>query len=462
MDRTNLYAGGNFEWLAGRVNFVAKWDGAAWSELGAGLDAWVNALAWDGTNLYAGGLFATAGSVTANRVAKWDGTTWSALGTGMDADVDSLAWCGTNLYAGGYFHTAGDIAAWGLAKWNGTAWSALGTYNYGPAFALAWDRSNLFAGIGPGGGVSFIERWDGTDWYPLGRGTDSEVYALAWTGTRLYAGGLFTTAGGVGSVHIARWSPPASIAYQPSSQVILCGQSTVLNVGAAGAPPLVYQWYQGPSGTITTPVGTNASTFNTPALTDTTSYWVRVSNGCGTSADSASATVTVGSLSCTASAPSLGTVGLTVAFAGSGTLAGGCTQAVNYNWDFGDGSDHSTLQNPSHTYATAGTKTWTLTVMAGNSSCERTGTITLVNGPVIGAISKLGSPFRIKVVGSNLQSGIQVFINGTPWNDVKWKKDTLLKLMGGSGLKTVVPKGVPTTFHFVNPDGGEAFETWQW
>jgi hypothetical protein len=38
----------------------------------------------------------------------------------------------------------------------------------------------------------------------------------------------------------------------------------------------------------------------------------------------------------------------------------------------------------------------------------------------------------------------------------------LLKLMGGSSLKTLVPKGVPTTFHFVNPDGGEAFQTWQW
>jgi len=100
--------------------------------------------------------------------------------------------------------------------------------------------------------------------------------------------------------------------------------------------------------------------------------------------------------------------------------------------------------------------------MAGASSCTKTGTVILVNGPVITSMSKLGSPFRISVMGSNLQSGIQVFINGTPWSNVRLKKDSLLKLKGGSSLKALVPKGVPTTFHFVNPDGGEAFQIWQW
>ena len=42
----------------------------------------VYALAVSGTDLYAGGHFTTAGGVTANYIAKWDGSAWSALGSG--------------------------------------------------------------------------------------------------------------------------------------------------------------------------------------------------------------------------------------------------------------------------------------------------------------------------------------------------------------------------------------------
>ena len=54
-----------------------------------------------------------------------------------------------------------------------------------------------------------------------------------------------------------------------------------------------YQWYRGAAGDVSTSVGTNAPTFTTPALTATTSYWVRVSDGGCTAADSATAVVTV-------------------------------------------------------------------------------------------------------------------------------------------------------------------------
>ena len=43
----------------------------------------VCALAVSGTNLYAGGNFTTAGGVPANYIAKWDGSAWSALGSGI-------------------------------------------------------------------------------------------------------------------------------------------------------------------------------------------------------------------------------------------------------------------------------------------------------------------------------------------------------------------------------------------
>jgi hypothetical protein len=53
-------------------------------------------------NIYIGGHFTVVGRTSANYIAKWNGTSWSALGTGMNAEVNALAWDSTNdlLYAG--------------------------------------------------------------------------------------------------------------------------------------------------------------------------------------------------------------------------------------------------------------------------------------------------------------------------------------------------------------------------
>jgi hypothetical protein len=112
----NVYAGGSFTWAGGAaVNRIAKWDGTAWSALGPGVSfppqlfASVRALAVDGSGqVYAGGEFVTAGSVAANYVAKWDGTAWSALGTGVNNYVRALAVRSGKVYVGGHFTTVGD------------------------------------------------------------------------------------------------------------------------------------------------------------------------------------------------------------------------------------------------------------------------------------------------------------------------------------------------------------------
>ncbi len=85
-----------------------------------------------------------------------------------------------------------------------------------------------------------------------------------------------------------------SIQTQPASETILSGESRTLTVSANGTGPLTYAWYQGTSGNTAVTVGTNASSFTTPALTETTAYWVRVTNSEG-SEDSVTATLTVGS-----------------------------------------------------------------------------------------------------------------------------------------------------------------------
>lgn len=166
-------------------------------------------------------------------------------------------------------------------------------------------------------------------------------------------------------------------------------------------------------------------------------------------------------LACSAVVPATGTVGLPVAFA-SAVTSSDCSGEPSFDWDFGDESAHSSEQNPVHTYDSASFRAWRLTVLAGEGSCSSSGTITLVNGPILEALKKASPPFSIVVTGSNFQNGVEVFINGTKWESVVWKSQGKIKLAGGASLKAAVPKGVPATFQFVNPDGGVASVTWQW
>ena len=83
-----------------------------------------------------------------------------------------------------------------------------------------------------------------------------------------------------------------SITSQPASTTITAGSSATLSVGATGTAPLSYQWYVGTSGNTASPLGGGTGPSVTVSPSSTTSYWVRVSNACG-SADSATATVTV-------------------------------------------------------------------------------------------------------------------------------------------------------------------------
>jgi uncharacterized repeat protein (TIGR02543 family) len=76
---------------------------------------------------------------------------------------------------------------------------------------------------------------------------------------------------------------PAAITTHPASTTINSGNTTTLSVVASGTGPLTYQWYQGNSGTTTSPVGTNSSSFTTPVLNADRSYWVKVTNAANTS-----------------------------------------------------------------------------------------------------------------------------------------------------------------------------------
>ncbi len=285
-DGSSLYAGGTFTTAGGvAANYVAKWDGTAWSPLGSGTNFFVYALVLGGSHLYAGGPFHTAGGVTVNGIAKWDGTTWSALGAGADSGVDALGWDGTNLYASGNFSTTAGVAARSIAKWDETAWSPLGAGIDGYVYALAWDGADLYAGgffAETGGVVSHrVARWNGTDWIELGTGMNGSVRALAGDGSGIWAGGLFTTAGGTASSHIARWSGPAPSVSGPT--VNPCPVTTVtLTTGSFAS----YQWNMDGQ-----PIsGANAASY---VATQSGNYSVTVTNADGCAGTSASKAVTI-------------------------------------------------------------------------------------------------------------------------------------------------------------------------
>jgi hypothetical protein len=68
---------------------------------------------------------------------------------------------------------------------------------------------------------------------------------------------------------------------------------------------------------------------------------------------------------------------------------GGCTNAMQFDWDFGDGSTHSSASNVCRAYSAEGDFTWTLTVTAGDWSLTTNGVITIS--------STLGPPLVLSI-----------------------------------------------------------------
>ncbi len=263
----NLYAAGEFTDIAGEdANYIARWNGTSWEEVGGGVGpdpndansppAKVLALTvfddGGGEALFAGGTFLTAGAVSAKRVARSRDGTWSALGAGIQGatstEVDALAaWDATGrLYVGGNLSfpldpndpngpTVRGIAAahcdpndtwtWGtLGEGVSTATGASGTVRC--LAVLAVDEAEV---LYVGGRFDFVDGsilagkialWDGDFWSFLGtygaEGFDLSPLALAayddGAGSKLYAAGNFHRADGFAANGIARlegdhWSP---------------------------------------------------------------------------------------------------------------------------------------------------------------------------------------------------------------------------------------------------------------
>ena len=156
-------------------------------------------------------------------------------------------------------------------------------------------------------------------------------------------------------------------------------------------------------------------------------------------------------------APTSGKIPLTVAF--NASVTGGSAPFV-YAWQFGDGAT-GTLASTTHIYTTVGTFTWTVTVTDSTGVANQktaTGTITTtpaVVPPVVSGVTKVNdaSGFRLKVYGTNFHAGCTIRINGVAVPTTVWKSSAQANAKG-SGLKSMVPKGVTVKITVKNNDDG--------
>jgi len=238
-----------------------------------------------------------------------------------------------------------------------------------------------------------------------GADIDGTVTSYAWTfgdgGTSTQqnpahtftTGGNFTAtvtvtdnAGATGSASLAigvaspaNRPPTATAAANPTSGT---APLTVAFTGSGTDPDgtiASYRWTFGDGGT---------STLQNPSHTYTTagSYiasLVVTDNGGATGSAAVSISVSTAvnrAPTATASAnPTSGTAPLVVAFTGTGTDTDGTI--ASYRWTFGDGGT-STLQNPSHTYASAGNYTASLVVTDNGGATGSAAVAISVSAPV--------------------------------------------------------------------------------
>jgi PKD repeat protein len=115
-------------------------------------------------------------------------------------------------------------------------------------------------------------------------------------------------------------------------------------------------------------------------------------------------------LSCTATVPATGTTTSAVSFASTAT-ASNCTGTPTFDWNFGDGTAHSTAQNPSHTYAAAGNYSWSLTATVDGVPCSQSGSISISAG---GGTSTLATGTGSGTAGAGVCVDLTLTNSGAP------------------------------------------------
>ena len=200
----NIYAGGYFTNSAG-YNYVARWNGTKWEDIGLNANSSIYALTSDVSgNIYAVGNFTNGATPSGGNkyVAKWNGTEWSDIGLSQ-AYLLLTADAAGNVYNG-------------TSKWNGTTWTYFAALNspvYGSVLALATSSSGdmQYAGgsFGHENGYRYVARWNGAAWSEVGSlNANADIHAIvADNNGNIYAAGSFTNGSlsTTGYKYVAKW-----------------------------------------------------------------------------------------------------------------------------------------------------------------------------------------------------------------------------------------------------------------
>ena len=207
----NIYAAGYFT-DANKKCYVAKFDGKSWTDLGSSgsaLSATTGAIMCmnidTADNIYVGGTFTNSNGK--NYVAKWNGSKWAEMGTGsnaLNANATISAMCmdskGHMFVSGDFTGATGRVYA---AYWDGSKWDSISHSNViGNIYRIKADSLDNIYIAGSflnASGNTFVAKWDGTSISELGginslQG-NSDIDAIAIDGQgNVYAGGDFTDA----------------------------------------------------------------------------------------------------------------------------------------------------------------------------------------------------------------------------------------------------------------------------
>ena len=254
VSNTEIYVAGCFTNFAGvaAADYVAKWDGTAWSGLGASGDisAIVHDMVMYKGELHIVGEFNDAGGdVTADMIAKWSSSAWVGLpvaggvnanfGVGSPRDLagdyaaalkvkennagtsDDILLVGGNFYNGINNGTSGFQFPYtrNIATWNSTTWGSIDTDSQpffdsqeaqyvvhdievvGTSIYVSGYRNSASCSSSSSNRKNAFHKFDGTTWTkpitvvscPEGFGTGFGFYTMEAVGTDIYVGGTFTS-----------------------------------------------------------------------------------------------------------------------------------------------------------------------------------------------------------------------------------------------------------------------------
>ena len=271
----SLFVGGTFRTAGGIPSVhIARWDGAAWHDMGGGVTNPATATGVFAMTVFdpdqegplpaaliAAGLFQGIGGVPAGAIARWTGASWEPLATVGGGSISSLAVFDEDgpgpllpcLFAAGAFHSIDGVPAESIARWDGSAWSPLaggipGATGTGHVRTLAVHDDGVGPALYVGGSFDIVDgriirklaRWNGAQWSDVGGSLDisagisvnSLVSFSSLQGPLLVAAGRFTGVGGVNVDNVASWN---GTGWQNLGQSLGPAREMIVAFAASGA-----------------------------------------------------------------------------------------------------------------------------------------------------------------------------------------------------------------------------------